>query len=41
MRKFSIFTDLTANKRIKFAHCVRPTRNGEAPLLAAYARRYA
>jgi hypothetical protein len=28
------------NKRIKFAHCVRPTRNGEAPLLAAYAWRY-
>ena len=28
------------NKRIKFAHCVRPTRNGEAPLLAAYARRW-
>jgi hypothetical protein len=28
-----------SNKRIKFAHCVRPTRNGEAPLLAAYPRR--
>lgn len=29
-----------SNKHIKFAHCVRPTRKGEAPLLAAYARRY-
>jgi hypothetical protein len=28
------------NKRIKFAHCVRPTRKGDAPLLAAYARRW-
>ena len=26
------------NKRIKFAHCVRPTHNGEAPLLVVYAR---
>ena len=30
---------LQPNNRIKFAHCVRPTCNGEAPLLAAYARR--
>jgi len=30
-----------SNKRIKFAHYVRPTLNGEAPLLAAYARRWA
>jgi len=29
------------NNRIKFAHCVRPTDNGEAPLFAAYARRWA
>ncbi len=29
------------NKRIKFARIARPTRNGDAPLLAAYARRYA
>ena len=29
------------NKRIKFVRCAHPTRNGEAPLLAAYARRYA
>jgi hypothetical protein len=27
------------NKRIKFARCACPTRNGEAPLLAAYAQR--
>jgi hypothetical protein len=27
-------------KRIKFVRCAHPTRNGEAPLLAAYARRY-
>jgi hypothetical protein len=27
------------NKRIKFVRCAHPTRNGEAPLLAAYARR--
>lgn len=27
------------NKRIKFAHCVRPTSKSEALLLAAYARR--
>jgi hypothetical protein len=32
---------MRSNKRIKFAHCVRPTRNGEATLLAAYARRWA
>jgi hypothetical protein len=32
---------MNRNKRIKFAHCVGPTRNGEAPLLAAYARRSA
>jgi len=30
----------SSNKRIKFAHCAHPTRNGEAPLLAAYARRW-
>ncbi len=29
------------NKRMKFAHCVRPTRKSEALLLAAYARRSA
>jgi len=29
------------NKRMKFARCACPTRNGEAPLLAAYARRWA
>jgi hypothetical protein len=29
------------NKRIKFVRCVHPTRNSEAPLLAAYARRWA
>jgi hypothetical protein len=29
-----------ANKRVKFARTARPTRNGEAPLLAAYPRRY-
>jgi hypothetical protein len=28
------------NKRMKSAPFGRPTRNGEAPLLAAYARRY-
>ena len=28
-----------SNKRIKFVRCAHPTRNGEAPLLAAYARR--
>jgi len=28
------------NKRIKYARCACPTRNGEAPLLAAYARRW-
>jgi hypothetical protein len=27
------------NKRIKFARCACPTRNGEAPLLAAYVQR--
>jgi hypothetical protein len=27
------------NKRMKFARYACPTRNGEAPLLAAYARR--
>ncbi|MBB6092356.1 hypothetical protein HNQ60_001202 [Povalibacter uvarum] len=32
---------MSYNKRIKFAHYVRPTRNGEAPFLAAYARRWA
>jgi hypothetical protein len=26
---------------MKFVRCAHPTRNGEAPLLAAYARRYA
>jgi hypothetical protein len=30
---------MLANKRMKFAHYVRPTRKGDAPLLAAYARR--
>jgi hypothetical protein len=29
------------NERIKFARSACPTRNGEAPLLAAYARRSA
>lgn len=29
------------NKRIKFVPFGHPTRNGEAPLLAAYARRWA
>jgi hypothetical protein len=29
------------NKRIKFAPLGRPTRNGEAPLLAAQQRRWA
>lgn len=29
-----------SNKRIKFAHYVRPTRTGEAPLLATYAQRW-
>ena len=29
---------MSANKRVKFAHYVRPTRNGEALLLAAYPR---
>ena len=29
------------NKRIKYVRYAHPTRNGEAPLLAAYARRYA
>jgi hypothetical protein len=29
------------NKRMKFVRCAHPTRNGEAPLLAAYARRWA
>jgi len=28
------------NKRIKFVRCAHSTRNGEAPLLAAYARRW-
>lgn len=28
------------NKRIEFARCARPTRKGEAPLLAAHARRW-
>ena len=28
-----------ANKRIKFVRCAHPARNGEAPLLAAYAWR--
>jgi hypothetical protein len=32
---------MTPNKRVKFARSARPTRKGEAPLLAAYARRYA
>jgi hypothetical protein len=27
------------NKHIKYVRCAHPTRNGEAPLLAAYARR--
>jgi hypothetical protein len=31
----------TPNKRIKFARrCACPTRNGEVPLLAAYAQRW-
>jgi hypothetical protein len=28
------------NKRMKFARTARPTRNGDAPLLAAYAQRW-
>jgi hypothetical protein len=32
---------MRANERIEFARCAYPTRNGEAPLLAAYARRQA
>ena len=32
---------MTPNKRIEFARRARPTRNGEAPLLAAHSRRYA
>jgi len=31
---------MTPNKRMKFAPFGRPTRNGEAPSRAAYARRY-
>ena len=27
------------NKRVNFVRCAHPTRNGEAPFLAAYARR--
>ena len=27
------------NKRIEFVRCAHPTRNGEAPLLAAHSRR--
>lgn len=30
-----------SNKRFEFVRCAHPTRNGEAPLLAAYARRWA
>jgi hypothetical protein len=30
---------MQANKRIKYVRFAHPTRNGEAPLLAAYARR--
>lgn len=29
-----------SNNRVEPAHCVRWTRNGEAPLFAAYARRW-
>jgi len=28
------------NNRVEFARYARPTRKGEAPLLAAHARRY-
>jgi hypothetical protein len=30
-----------ANNRVEFARCARPTRKGEAPLLAAHAERWA
>jgi hypothetical protein len=30
---------MKANKRIKFARTARPTRKGDAPLLAVYAQR--
>jgi hypothetical protein len=30
---------MRSNKRIKYARCACPTRNSEAALLAAYARR--
>jgi hypothetical protein len=30
-----------ANNRVEFARVARPTRNGEAPLLAAHAERWA
>jgi hypothetical protein len=32
---------MSYNKRIKFARYACPTRTGEAPLLAGYARRWA
>lgn len=38
-RKVKSRASLLANKRIKFARCACPTSNGEAPLLAAYAKR--
>jgi hypothetical protein len=30
---------MSPDKRIKFAHCVRPTRKGDTPLFAAQAER--
>lgn len=32
---------MSANKRIKYVRYAHPTRKGEAPLLAAYAQRWA
>ena len=37
--RFGLMGRMTPSKRIKFVRCAHPTRNGEAPLLAAYARR--
>jgi hypothetical protein len=37
----SAFLTNVPNNRLEYARCARPTRNGEAPLLAAQPERWA